>query len=146
MFFVILPMFRSESGQNMTAESDCHASGPPPNLKMNLLQAMEDFVRAWLRSESTLLCKKRLAFFLSPAGMSVTKLSRAGNNLIIPGQESFVSDIPAGYGKTANLLFTLYVKIVHRKGLFANSSHHFNFAFGMRYQTTAVRFELRYFK
>ncbi len=54
-YFVILPLFfRSESGQNMTAESDCHASGPPPNLKMDLLQAMEDFVRAWLRSESTL--------------------------------------------------------------------------------------------
>jgi hypothetical protein len=61
--------FRSGSGQNMTAESDCHASGPPKSLKMDLLKAMEDFVRAWLRSESTLLCKKRLAVFLSPAGM-----------------------------------------------------------------------------
>jgi hypothetical protein len=38
----------------MTAESDCHTSGPPPGLKMDLLQAMEDFVRAWLRSESTI--------------------------------------------------------------------------------------------
>ncbi len=31
-------------------------------------------------------CMKRLA---SPAGMSLTKLSLAGNNLIIPGQEEF---------------------------------------------------------
>jgi hypothetical protein len=84
--------FRSESGQNMTAESDCHTSGPPPSLKMDLLQAMEDFVRAWLRSEST-----------------------------------------------------LFSNCIHTKGLVANSSHHFNFAFGMRYQTTAIWFELRYF-
>ncbi len=34
-------------------------------------------------------CKKRLAFFLFPAGMSLSKLSLAGNNLIIPGQEEF---------------------------------------------------------
>jgi len=31
-------------------------------------------------------CKKRLAVFPSPGGMSQTKLSLAGNNLIIPGQ------------------------------------------------------------
>jgi hypothetical protein len=37
--------------------------------------------------------------FPSPAGMSLTKLSLAGNNLIIPGQESLVNDIPAGDGK-----------------------------------------------
>ncbi len=30
-------------------------------------------------------CRKRLSFFPSPAGMSLTKLSLAGNNLIIPG-------------------------------------------------------------
>jgi hypothetical protein len=34
-------------------------------------------------------CKKRLAVFPSPAGMSLTKLSLAGNNLIIPGQGEF---------------------------------------------------------
>jgi hypothetical protein len=33
--------------------------------------------------------KKRLAIFPSPAGMSLTKLSLAGNNLILPGQEEF---------------------------------------------------------
>jgi hypothetical protein len=37
--------------------------------------------------ESTLL--KKLTIFLSPAGMSVTKLSLARNNLIIPGQGEF---------------------------------------------------------
>jgi hypothetical protein len=36
--------------------------------------------------------------------MSPTKLSLAGNNLIIPASESLVSDIPAGDGKTENLL------------------------------------------
>jgi hypothetical protein len=31
-------------------------------------------------------CKKRLSIFPSQAGMSLTKFSLAGNNLIIPGQ------------------------------------------------------------
>ncbi len=35
--------------------------------------------------------------------MSLTKLSQAGNNLIIPVQGELVSDIPAGDGKPANL-------------------------------------------
>jgi hypothetical protein len=34
-------------------------------------------------------CKKRISFFPSPAGMSLTKLSLVGNNLILPGQEDF---------------------------------------------------------
>jgi hypothetical protein len=34
-------------------------------------------------------CKKRFAIFLSPAGMSLTKYSLAGNNLIIPAQGEF---------------------------------------------------------
>jgi hypothetical protein len=48
---------------------------------------------------------KRLAIYPSPAGTPLTKLSLAGNNLIIPGQRpgSLVSDIPAGDGKIANL-------------------------------------------
>ncbi len=51
--------------------------------------------------------------FLPPAGISLTKLSLAGNNLIIPGniellpaRESLVSDIPAGDEKTANLFYS----------------------------------------
>jgi hypothetical protein len=35
--------------------------------------------------------------------MWLTKLSLAGNNLIIPGQGELLSDIPAGDGKTGNL-------------------------------------------
>ncbi len=31
----------------------------------------------------------KIVFFPSPAGMSLTKLSLAGNNLIIPGQGEF---------------------------------------------------------
>jgi hypothetical protein len=34
-------------------------------------------------------CKKRLAIFSSPAGMSPSKLFLAGNNLIISGQGEF---------------------------------------------------------
>ncbi len=43
--------------------------------------------------------KKCYRFFPSPAGMSPTKLSLAGNNL--------VSDIPAGDGKNDNLLYSV---------------------------------------
>jgi len=38
---------------------------------------------------SMLHCKKRLAIFPSPAGMSLTKLSLARNNFMIPGQGEF---------------------------------------------------------
>jgi hypothetical protein len=44
------------------------------------------------------IVKKRLVIFLSPVGMLLTKLSLAENYL----------DIPAGDGKNANLLFTMY--------------------------------------
>jgi hypothetical protein len=37
----------------------------------------------------TLLCKKRFSVFPSPARKSLTKLSLAGNTLIIPGQREF---------------------------------------------------------
>jgi hypothetical protein len=36
-----------------------------------------------------LRCKKRLAIFPFPAGMSLKKISLAGINLIIPGQGEF---------------------------------------------------------
>ncbi len=50
-------------------------------------------------------CKKWLAIFPSPAGMSLTKLSLAGNNQItvFPAWENLVSDIPARDRKIANL-------------------------------------------
>jgi hypothetical protein len=35
-------------------------------------------------------CKKRLTINPSPAGMSITKLSLAGNIFVIPGQGEFV--------------------------------------------------------
>jgi hypothetical protein len=40
-------------------------------------------------SERKIHCKKSLSFFPSPAGMSLTKLSLAVNNLIIPFQGEF---------------------------------------------------------
>ncbi len=45
-------------------------------------------------------CKKSLAIFSSPAGMSPIKLSMARNNYSPLGEIS-VSDIPAGDGKIA---------------------------------------------
>jgi hypothetical protein len=52
-------------------------------------------------------CKKRSAIFPPPAGMSLSKLSLDGNNLIVLDQgELLVSDIP-GDGKTANLFVTV---------------------------------------
>jgi hypothetical protein len=54
-------------------------------------------------------CKKRLFIFPSPAGMSLNKLSLAGNNLITVflAKKSLVSDIPAGDWKIDNI-FTVY--------------------------------------
>ncbi len=51
-------------------------------------------------------CKKRLAVFPSPAGMSLTKLSLDGNDLFFPGPDSLVSDIPAEDRKMANLFYS----------------------------------------
>ncbi len=52
-------------------------------------------------------CKKRLAVFPSPAGMSLTKLSLVGNNLIIPGQGEFGKWHPHLGRKTANLFYSV---------------------------------------
>jgi hypothetical protein len=43
----------------------------------------------WHLSQTPYNVKKRLLFFPSPAGMSLTKLSLAGNNLITPVQGEF---------------------------------------------------------
>ncbi len=54
-------------------------------------------------------------------GMSLTELSLEGNNLIIPVQESSVSDIPDGDGNTANLfLHCLICKTIH--GVYATGN------------------------
>ncbi len=49
-------------------------------------------------------CKKRLAIFPSPAGMSLNKLSLA--------RESLVSDIPAGDGKTSKHIYSLLPSVL----------------------------------
>ncbi len=46
-------------------------------------------VRESVAKSERVHCKKRLTIFPSPAGMSLTKLSQAGNNLSIPGQGEF---------------------------------------------------------
>ncbi len=56
---------------------------------------------------SPLHCKKGLSKFPSPAGMSLIKLSRAGNKKIFPARKSLVSDIPAGEWKITHL-FTVF--------------------------------------
>jgi hypothetical protein len=43
-------------------------------------------------------CKKRLAVFPSPAGMSLIKLSQGGNNLIIPSQGE-LGKLHPGWGR-----------------------------------------------
>ncbi len=48
--------------------------------------------------EGKLHCKKRFVIFPSPAGMSFTKLSLDGNNLIIPVQGEFGKWHP-GWGR-----------------------------------------------
>ncbi len=62
-----------------------------------------------VRASDSFHCKKWLAIFKSPAGMSLTNLSLAGNDLIIPSQEEYmVSDIPAGNGKIASLFYSVF--------------------------------------
>ncbi len=51
-------------------------------------------------------CEKRLATFPSPAGMSLTKLSLAGNNQIIFRQGEF-GDIPAEDGKSLTIFYSV---------------------------------------
>jgi hypothetical protein len=54
-------------------------------------------------------CKKRLAVFPSPAGMSLTKLSLWPEIIkLSPSRENLVNDMPAGDGKTANPFLTVY--------------------------------------
>ncbi len=58
--------------------------------------------------EMALHCKKSFSIFLSPAGMSLTKLSLGGNSLymtsLFPPRESLVSDIPAWAGNIKKLV------------------------------------------
>ncbi len=57
-------------------------------------------------SKTVCTVKKRLAIFLSPAGMSLTKLSLAGKNLIFPARVSLESNIPGEDGKIDNLFYS----------------------------------------
>jgi hypothetical protein len=59
----------------------------------------QDSGNSGIGSQTLLHCKNMLAVFPSPAGMPLPKLSLDGNNF--PVQESLVSGIPAGDGKTA---------------------------------------------
>jgi hypothetical protein len=60
-------------------------------------------------------CKKWLLFFPSPARMSRTKLSLAGN--FPPARESLVSDIPAGDGKNDYLFYSVKIHADFRENL-----------------------------
>ncbi len=66
--------------------------------------------------------QKGYRFFPSPAGMWLTNLSLAGNNLIIPGQGEFGLWHPGWDGKMDNLL----VQCRHLKNLLhlASAIHH----------------------
>jgi hypothetical protein len=54
-----------------------------------LSRLVESMMRKNTGRLETNTVKKRLAVFSSPAGMSLTKLSLAGNYYIIPGQGEF---------------------------------------------------------
>jgi hypothetical protein len=72
----------------------------PPRIKINF-NRRGDLI-GFPKIGKVLHCKKRLTIFPPLAGMSITKLSLAGNNLIFPAlRESLVSDISAGDGKIA---------------------------------------------
>ncbi len=67
-------------------------------------------LRCWKVAPSsyTLHCEKRFPIFPSPAGMSLTKLSLAGQKIkLFPAREGSVSDIPAGDEKTAILFYSV---------------------------------------
>jgi hypothetical protein len=65
-------------------------------------------------------CKKELAIFPSPAGMSLTKLSLGGKKTkLFPPRKSLISDIPAGDGKTANSF--LQCGVAHIDSFFSKS-------------------------
>jgi hypothetical protein len=70
------------------------------NSRKSLLRPGKQMNCIWLH------CKKASGFS-APAGMSLTKLSLAGNNLIIPGRESLVSVIPAGNGKPLTFFYSV---------------------------------------
>jgi hypothetical protein len=53
------------------------------------LQGYTDSISSFTREPFLVHCKKRLSIFPSPAGMPLTKLSMAGNNLIISDQGEF---------------------------------------------------------
>jgi hypothetical protein len=65
-------------------------------------------------------CKKRLSFIPPPVGMSLTKLSLAGNNLMIPGKRVWLVTSRLGTGKSVTF-FTVHdmklpYKLLHRDG------------------------------
>ncbi len=53
-----------------------------------------------------------LVSFLSPTGMSLTKLSLARSNVIIPGQGEFSEWLPGWGRETRKLFFKVYVQLV----------------------------------
>ncbi len=83
------------------------------NLKINrlavcgFLNNLSLFIRYKMTQVKVLHRQKSFLIFLSPAGMSLTKLSVGGNNLYMSSlfspRESLVSDIPAGDGNIEKL-------------------------------------------
>ncbi len=73
---------------------------------------MQPFSSFKLSSILTYTVKKNFSIFLSPTGMSLTKVSLGGNNDVIyklfPPREILVSDIPAGVGNIEKLFYGVH--------------------------------------
>ncbi len=73
-----------------------YPKGKPANFFLLIYPFLAHFLNISPLNCWTVHCKKRLAIFPSPAGMSLTKLSLAGNNLIFPDQGEFGQWHPGG--------------------------------------------------
>jgi hypothetical protein len=65
-----------------------HGTVQHPHRRTRLRQGPHEQLGEYIirKTSNTVHCNKRLAIFPSPAGMSLTKLSLAGNDLIFPDQ------------------------------------------------------------
>jgi hypothetical protein len=90
---------------NVRVCADCRVN-VTPRVDVQHVHIFEEKVYCSRRKRPKVHGQKSLAVSRNqPDGMSLTKLSRAGNNF--PARKSFISDIPAGDGKTATFFYSV---------------------------------------